>query len=91
VLAELLTGTAGTQRDDVWRTFLSLPWAELDSSAWRETGLVAHALRQAGETVPLTDVMIAVASVRAQALVWTRDIDFERIRRALPGLELYRP
>jgi len=39
----------------------------------------------------MTDVMIAVAAVRAQALVWTRDLDFERIRKALPELELYRP
>lgn len=91
VLAELLAGTSEAQREEVWRTLIALPWADLDSAAWRETGFVAHALRHAGQMIPLTDVMIAVACVRAQALLWTRDRDFERIQKVLPALQLYEP
>jgi predicted nucleic acid-binding protein len=52
---------------------------------------VAGELRRAGTSVPLTDVAIAVAATVAEAELWTRDQDFERIRTALPALELHRP
>ncbi len=69
----------------------TLPWAELGRAAWRMVGEVAADLRTAGISLPLTDVEISVAAVRADAALWTRDLDFERIRSALPALELYRP
>lgn len=90
VLAELLAGTAATDRDELWRTLGALPWADLDRAAWRRAGELAHDLGRAGERVALTDVAIAVAAVDAGAAVWTRDSDFRRIRRVLPELELYR-
>jgi predicted nucleic acid-binding protein len=48
----------------------------------------AH-LRQAGQTLPLTDLVIAVAAARAGYVLWSLDSDFERIVPALDGLELY--
>jgi predicted nucleic acid-binding protein len=91
VLAELLMGTPRNQRDALWTSVGALPWADLDRSAWRMVGEVAADLRSAGVSLPLTDLEIAVASVRAEAALWSGDHDFRRVRSALPALELYRP
>lgn len=91
VLAELLAGTPPERQDELWHALEALPWAELDRAGWRRIGEVAHELRSRGVSVPLTDLAIAVAAVSADASVWTRDEDFERIRAALPELELVDP
>lgn len=91
VTAELLAGAEGEVAERMWQTLSSLPWAELDSTGWREVGTVARRLRRDGEVLPLTDLAIAVAAVRAGHLVWSFDADFDRIAAALDGLELYRP
>lgn len=88
VLAELLAGAAPERRDDLWLALGSLAWAELDHAAWRQVGEVAGDLRRAGIPVPLTDLVIAVACVKSEATLWTRDRDVERIRTALPALEV---
>lgn len=88
VLAELLAGTPAERRDELWHALEALPWAELDRAAWRQVGEVAHDLRAAGVSVPLTDLAIAVAALSTGASVWTRDKDFDRLRSALPELEL---
>ena len=90
VVAELLAGTTPLQREDVWLAIGSLPWADLDRAAWREVGEVANDLRRGGVSVPLTDVVIAVATARSDAELWTRDRNFERIRQTLPTLRLHR-
>jgi predicted nucleic acid-binding protein len=41
-------------------------------------------LRDRGLHVPLTDVEIAVAAEAANASLWTRDSDFQRIADVLP-------
>jgi len=89
VVAELLAGTTPLQREDVWLAIGSLPWADLDRAAWREVGEVANDLRRGGVSVPLTDVVIAVATARSDAELWTRDRNFERIRQTLPTLRLH--
>jgi predicted nucleic acid-binding protein len=89
VIAELLAGTAPQQRDELWLAIGSLPWAAIDQPAWRSIGEVANELRRAGISVPLTDVAIAVAAAGAEAELWTRDGDFERIQEVLPELELH--
>jgi predicted nucleic acid-binding protein len=91
VLAELLAGTPPERRDDLWLALGSLPWAELDHAAWRRASEVANDLRRTGRSVPLTDVVIAVACTRADASLWTRDRDFEAIGAVLPELEVYAP
>ncbi len=91
VLAELVAGTAEEEREALELAVGSLPWADLDRGGWGDAGQTAHRLRRAGRSLPLTDVLIAVAAARAQAAVWTRDRDFERIREVLPELELYEP
>ena len=89
VLAELLAGTASDRRDDLWLALGNLSWAELDHASWRKAGEIANDLRRSGRSVPLTDVVIAVACVGAGASLWTRDRDFDAIRDVLPELELY--
>ncbi len=90
VLAELVAGTPAAQREDVWLALASLPFVDLGRDAWTASGELAHELRRRGTSVPLLDLLIAVAAMRAGAALWTRDADFERIAEAAPELELYR-
>lgn len=89
VLAELLKGTEPTERSELWGSIGTLPWADLDRLGWRIVGEAAGDLRRLGVSVPLTDVAIAAAAIRADAALWTRDLDFDRVRMVLPGLQLY--
>ena len=89
VLAELLAGTDPGDRDEVWHSLASLPWAELDREAWRQVGEIAFELRTAGTSLPLTDIEIAVACLNTGASLWTRDGDFARLRAIRPALDLY--
>lgn len=91
VLAELLGGAGDAQRTAIIETVGDLPWAALDRASWQDVGAVARLLRQAGEALPFTDLVIAVLAARNGHVLWTFDGDFERIVPALPGLELYEP
>jgi predicted nucleic acid-binding protein len=91
VAAELLAGAEGEVAERMWGTLSSLPWAELDAAGWHEVGIAAGRLRRGGETLPLTDLAIAVAASRAGHAVWSFDADFGRIRDALEDFELYQP
>jgi predicted nucleic acid-binding protein len=91
ILAELVAGTPADSREDVWLALAGLPYVDLDRDAWTLAGEVAHRLRATGETVPLLDLLIAVAAVRADAALWTKDSDFQRVAQALPELRLHRP
>jgi predicted nucleic acid-binding protein len=91
VAAEVLAGLEGETADRMWTTLCSLPWVETGASLWREVGHVARQLRREGQTLPLTDLAIAVAAARAEHSLWSFDSGFERIRAALPELDLYKP
>lgn len=91
IAAELLAGAEGEVAERIWDTLSSLPWAELDRAAWRDVGSTARRLRRGGQTLPLTDLAIAVAAARAGYALWSLDSDFERIGDSLPALELYEP
>lgn len=91
VLAELLGGANDPQRTSIVDTVADLPWAHLDRAAWQDVGAAVRRLRQAGQTLPLTDLVIAVAATRAGHAIWSLDADFERIVPVLDGLELYHP
>ncbi len=91
VLAELLAGAGETQREAVLDTVGGLPFADLRRADWEKVGAVARRLRESGQTLPLTDLAIAVAAARAGHLLWSLDGDFERIATALDELELYAP
>jgi predicted nucleic acid-binding protein len=88
VAAELLAGAEGEVAKRIWDTLSSLPWAHLDQAAWHEVGVIARRLRADGQTLPLTDLTIAVAAARAGHTLWGLDSDFGRIRTVLDTLEL---
>lgn len=90
VAAELLTGVRAADRPALEQALRGLDWLELDREAWLQVGALAADLRAAGRTVPLTDVEIAVAAIRASATVWTANSDFERIAEVADGLVLRR-
>lgn len=89
VIAEIVAGSSLQVEEDVRDTFSGLSWAPLRRDDWVKVGRVSRQLRLKGESLPLTDVTIAVAAVLADAAIWTHDRDFRRIRRVLPALELY--
>lgn len=91
VAAELLVGAGDDVAERMWHTLSSLPWVQLPTSAWREAGRLGSRLRRTGQTVPLTDLAIAVAAARAGHALWSLDSDFARIAPALDTLELYSP
>lgn len=91
VLAELLAGAGDAQHGSIVETVGDLPLAGLDRGSWQDVGAVARRLRQVGQTLPLTDLAIAVAAARAGHALWSLDSDFERIAPVLDGLELYQP
>lgn len=88
VVAELLTGTSERDRERLSATLRALDWVDLGRSEWIAVGELAAELRSAGETVPLTDVSIAVAALEAEAELLTADSDFDRIARVEPALRL---
>ncbi len=89
VIAELIAGTPRADREELWLGVGGLPWVDLDHDGWRAVGGVAAALRAKGKTVALTDIMIAVICMAADAALWTHDSDFERIRSVEPRLRLH--
>lgn len=89
VAAELLAGTQGEVTERIWATLSSLPWAELSPDGWRQVGETAGRLRQSGQKLPLTDIVIATAAARAGHALWSLDADFERIATVLGELEIY--
>ncbi|MGH3049864.1 MAG: type II toxin-antitoxin system VapC family toxin [Gaiellaceae bacterium] len=91
VLAELVTGTVLAQRDEVVLSLAALPLLDLGPQRWIRAGALAHELRSRGTSVPLIDLLIAVAAVEEDAELWTRDGDFEQVAAAEHRLRLYRP
>lgn len=89
VAAELLAGADGEIAERISETLRSLPWAELDQAGWRDVGVAARRLRRDGQTLPLTDLAIAVAAARADYVLWSFDSDFERIHPIIDGLMLF--
>lgn len=91
VAAELLAGAEGEIAERISATLKSLPWADLDQAGWHDVGAVARRLRGKGQTLPLTDLAIAVAAAQAGHVLWSFDSDFERIQPFVDGLEIYAP
>jgi predicted nucleic acid-binding protein len=91
VAAELLAGTPSHRRPELWTLLAGLGWADLRREHWHEIGETAARLRELGQTVPLTDVAIAVAASASNSKLWTDDSDFDRIEQVLTRLDRYTP
>lgn len=88
VMAELVAGARPPDRAELLTSLAGLPWADLDRSAWQSVGLLAAELRDSGQTLPLTDLEIAVAAQGSGAVLWTSDRDFDRIGPLVEGLAI---
>jgi predicted nucleic acid-binding protein len=88
VAAELLAGARGPQREALTAQLRAQPWIELRYADWLAIGEAAAELGERGQTTPLIDVQIALCAVIAEAELWTRDRDFERVAAVLDGLRL---
>jgi predicted nucleic acid-binding protein len=89
VAAELLAGADGEVAERISATLRSLPWADLDQAGWHDVGAAARRLRGKGQTLPLTDLAIAVTAARAGHVLWSFDSDFERLQPVVDDLEIY--
>jgi predicted nucleic acid-binding protein len=88
VVAELVSGVRPDQADEQWRLLSTLPWAPLERESWHEIGSASRRLREAGQTVALVDIAIAIAAKRAGATVWSADEDFDRIATTIDGISV---
>lgn len=64
--------------------FLGLRWFETTQSLWLEAARLGARLRQQGENLPATDVLIAATAAHYRCRLWHRDADFTRIARHVP-------
>ena len=87
VLAEILQGTSGER--DLQRLETSLGTAatyiDIDQAAWIRAGRLSRELRSSGQTLPLTDLIIAAVAIEGNHELFTFDEDFQRV----PELRLY--
>jgi tRNA(fMet)-specific endonuclease VapC len=82
VRCEVLRGMIRQKtRADLTTFFNLLVHVTMDYAAWHETEELAWTLDRAGKILPLTDVIIAVCALRAEAEVLTRDHHFEMVPR----------
>lgn len=91
VVAELLAGAKSADRGRLWLLLTGLPLADPGPTQWQSVGETAARLRGRGETVALTDVEVAIATIDSSARLWTCDSDFERVRGVLPALQFFDP
>ena len=85
VKLELLVGTrndAGFRKLD--KLLDVLPEVPIDAAVWREAARLGSDLRCHGITVPLPDLLIAEAAIRAEIELWHADNHFEEIKKLVP-------
>jgi predicted nucleic acid-binding protein len=88
VIAELMAGARGRQRDELAQQLGAHPWIDIKHADWLAVGHAAASLQERGQMTPLIDIQIAVCAVGAKAELWTLDRDFERIAESLGDLRI---
>lgn len=82
VRCEVLRGVVRPKAKTYLAEFFNLlVHVAMDRRAWEETEELAWKLDRAGAVLPLTDLIIAICALRADAAVLTRDHHFEMIPR----------
>ncbi len=82
IAVEVLQGTSTQEVFETLREdFLGVHWLEMSQAVWLEAAQLGARLRQAGLSLPATDVAIAAASLHYRCRLWHRDADFTRIVR----------
>jgi predicted nucleic acid-binding protein len=88
VIAELMAGARGRQRDELAQQLGAHPWVDIKHADWLAVGYAAARLQERGQMAPLIDIQIAVCAIGAKAELWTLDRDFERIAENLDDLRI---
>lgn len=80
VRAELLTGARDeTARQELDQLLAALPHVELGDEVWTQASRTGLGLRLEGQSVPLTDLVIAQAAASADLELWHLDHHYEQI------------
>ncbi|MCS7207406.1 MAG: PIN domain-containing protein [Dehalococcoidia bacterium] len=88
VLAELLQGARTPQEfAPLQSRLIALPYATETHGTWLRVAELSYQLRQRGQKVGLTDLLIAALAIEHDCPVYTLDAHFQRI----PGVRLYEP
>ena len=66
--------------------FLGLHWLDVTQKIWLEAAQLGARLRQAGLSIPATDMVIATTALHHHCTLWHRDEDFTRLARHTPTL-----
>ncbi len=90
VRAEVIAGArSAADRSKLTATLNALTQIPIPDSLWDVVGDHLAALRVGGETVPFPDVVLATVASANGIELWTRDVHFRHIQRALPALMLF--
>lgn len=85
IVAELLQGVKTKKEFDMLSRCLgAVQFIDCGYDEWVKAGSIAFDLRKKGITIPLTDIVIAVAAQKCSARIYTRDAHFQKIS----GIEL---
>ncbi len=81
VLGELIQGYLRQEdRDRMTEHFRGLPYFDAIQEDWLMAGFFAAETRKSGQTVSLTDCLIAAMAKRRKLVLVTRDKDFVRLK-----------
>ena len=84
VRAEVLRGARKAEAPRIAETFGALAHLDSAEADWLTVATKARVLADAGETVPLLDVLIAAIAYRHGAILAHRDAHFRVIQHVLP-------
>ena len=85
VLAEVLQGVRSAADRQRVEGLEALTYIEMTRPVWERAGDLSKLLRQQGQEVPLTDVVVAALALEHDLSIFTTDPHFSRI----PKLKLY--
>ena len=90
VLFEVLGGCRQQDRDGLERMFQCVPYVRIEDSLWAGARAAAWKLRDAGQTIPWNDILVAALALTQGCRVYARDRHFDVMREIL-SLRLYEP
>ena len=80
ILAELLQGVkTNREREIVIDIFNTLEYIEVTKEIWIESGNLSNKLRSRGQTIPLSDIVVACCAKKYHYHIYTIDKHFQDI------------
>jgi predicted nucleic acid-binding protein len=90
VRLEVLGGAVPAERRRLEKYFSLLPYVPFEEADWQAAVRNSWSLRDAGETIPWNDLLVATLSLRTKIRVYAKDAHFNAMKRVLK-IELYEP